>query len=44
VIGGREGFVVSRRFCNFRGYAMGLSTSEGGDEGVGVDFKLSEES
>jgi hypothetical protein len=45
VIGGREGFVVSRRFCAFRGYATGLSRLEGGDEGgVRVGLKVSEES
>lgn len=44
-MGGREGFVVSRRFCAFRGYATGLSPFEGGDEGgVIVDLRVSEES
>ena len=44
-IGGREGFVVSRRFCAFRWYATGLPPLEDGDEGgVRVDLKLSEES
>lgn len=36
--------MVRRRFCDFRGYAMGLFTLDGGDEGgVGVDLKVSEE-
>ena len=47
-MGGREDFVVSRRFCIFRGYAMGLPPLEGGGEvggegGVGVDLKVLEE-
>jgi len=37
VIVGRDAFVVSRLFCDFRGYVMGLSTLEGGDEG-GVEL------
>jgi hypothetical protein len=41
---GREGFVVSRRFCDLRVYAIGLSSLGGGDKGdVVLDFEVSDE-
>jgi hypothetical protein len=44
IIGGREGLVVSRRFCDFLRCAVGVSKLEGDEGGVGLDWKVKEES